>query len=364
MVSLEDRWRRELDELRAAGRYRELRTAAGHDFTSNDYLGYAKNPYHDDPMLSTSGSASRLLRGHHDIWNEVERRLAEWHGTEAALVFNSGYVANEGLLTTVIGPDDWVASDLRNHASIIDGLRMSRAERFVYRTPVDLEEKLRKASQRQKFIVAESLFGMDGQRAPIDGLGLLAEQYGAYLIYDEAHATGCFGQAGCGIMGTRWHILATVHTGGKALGVPGAYVACSTLLRELLINRCRHLLFTTALPARVAGWWLQALDRVRGDDIGRSRLHANADRFRAALRQRDIPAAGSDYIVPILLGDDARAVAAAERLQAAGFDVRAIRPPTVPEGTARLRISIHADHEPALLESLAEHVAAAVRATA
>ena len=364
MASLDDRWRQELDELRAMGRYRELRVGSGHDFTSNDYLGYSKRPYRDDGELSTSGAASRLLRGHHDIWNEVESRLAEWHGTEAALVFNSGYVANEGLLATIVGAEDWVASDARNHASIIDGLRLTRAERFIYRSPVELEAGLQKADQRQKFIVTESLFGMDGERAPFGGLGLLAEQHGAHLIFDEAHATGCFGKTGCGIMGTRWHTMATVHTGGKALGVPGAYVACSSLLREFLINRCRHLLFTTALPPRVAGWWLQAIERVRGDEIGRSRLHANAGRFRGALEQRGIPAAGFDYIVPIVLGDDHRAVAAAEQLQAAGFDVRAIRPPTVPVGTARLRISIHADHEPALLEELAKQVALAVRETA
>jgi 8-amino-7-oxononanoate synthase len=366
MSSLDERWRRELDELRAIGRYRELRPPAGHDFTSNDYLGYAKRPYRDDVELSTSGSASRLLRGHHELWSEVERRLAEWHGTEAALVFNSGYVANEGLLTTIIGPNDWVASDVRNHASIIDGLRLTRADRFIYPHLDRLEEGLQSAGTRQKFIVTESIFGMDGDRAALQGLWLLSEKYDAGLIFDEAHATGCFATSGSGIVGGifRECSLASVHTGGKALGVPGAYVACSTLLRDLLINRSRHLIFTTALPPRVAGWWLQAIDRVQRDDTGRARLHENADRFREVLQRHGVPALGWDYIVPIVLGDDRRAVDVAERLQAAGFDVRAIRPPTVPVGTARLRISIHADHEPAVLDSLAEHVAAAVRATA
>ena len=215
------------------------------------------------------------------------------------------------------------------------------------------------------FIVTESLFSMDGDVAPLKAIADLAEEYGAGLIVDEAHATGCMGIAGGGIVddkGLRSRVLATVHTGGKALGVPGAYVAGSTLLRDLLVNRCRHFIFTTALPPRIAVWWLQAIDRVRNDDAGRSRLHSNAADFRCILAHHGIDAGGADYIVPIVLGGNVRAVAAAERLQAAGFDVRAIRPPTVPVGTARLRISIHADHEPPLLESLAEHVAAAVRA--
>jgi 8-amino-7-oxononanoate synthase len=158
--------------------------------------------------------------------------------------------------------------------------------------------------------------------------------------------------------GRRPRVLATIHTGGKALGVPGAYVAGSKTLCELLVNRCRHLIFTTALPPRVAGWWLQAIERVRSDDAGRSRLHTNASTFRTALKKHGLIAwGGVDYIVPINVEEDERAVAAADRLQAAGFDVRAIRPPTVPEGTARMRISIHADHEPAVLEALAAELA-------
>jgi 8-amino-7-oxononanoate synthase len=369
MGALDDRWRRELDELRAAGRYRELRAATGHDFTSNDYLGYAKLPSLEEPKLSTSGAASRLLRGHHALWTMVETRLAGWHQSEAALVFTSGYVANEGLLGTIIGPDDYVVSDACNHASIIDGLRLSKAKRFVYahNDLSHLRNGLRIAGDRQKFIVTESLFSMEGDVAPLKEIAALAEFYGASLIVDEAHATGCFGSAGSGLvdsLGLRSRVLATVHTGGKALGVPGAYVAGSKLLREFLVNRCRHLVFTTALPPLVAWWWTGAIDNAHDDDAGRSRLHSNAATFRKALERRGVPAGARDYIVPIILGGDARAVAVAERLQAAGFDVRAIRPPTVPAGTARLRISIHADHPPALLEALAEQIALAVRATA
>ena len=280
----------------------------------------------------------------------------------------SGYVANEGLLGTIIGPDDCVVSDACNHASIIDGLRLSKAKRFVYRHNDlnHLRDGLRVAGDRQKFIVTESLFSMEGDVAPLKEIASLAESYGASLIVDEAHATGCFGSTGSGLvdsLGLRSQVLATVHTGGKALGVPGAYVLGSTLLREFLVNRCRQLLFTTALPPLIAAWWYGAIDRALDDDAGRSRLHTNAASFRKALDRNGVARRRLHRADHPRSTMPAR-VAAAERLQAAGFDVRAIRPPTVPVGTARLRISIHADHEPALLDALAEHVAAAVRATA
>jgi len=306
--------------------------------------------------LSASGCASRLLRGHHAIWDAVETTLAAWHDAEAALFFNSGYVANEGLLSTIIESTDWVASDEFNHASIIDGLRLTKADRFVFRHNDlnHLESGLKQARRlptRQLFIVTESLFGMEGDRAPMADMVSLAERHGAYMIVDEAHATGCFGSTGSGLVdaaGLRSRVLATVHTGGKALAVPGAYVAGSRLLRDLLINRCRHFIFTTALPPVVGWWWLAAVARARNDESGRGKLHVNAARFRECM-----PAQGADYIVPIMLGADAAAVAAAERLQAAGFDVRAIRPPSVPPGTARLRIAIHADHTREQLHDLA-----------
>jgi 8-amino-7-oxononanoate synthase len=161
--------------------------------------------------------------------------------------------------------------------------------------------------------------------------------------------------------GLRDRVLATVHTGGKALGVMGAYVCGSRLLKEYLVNRCRHLIFTSALPPVVAGWWLDMLDRVRRDDDGRRALHTNAAHFRSALASHGLTAAGSEYVVPIVYGDDGRAVAVAARLQEQGFDVRAIRPPSVPPGTARIRISVHADHDLPTLDRLAAAVAEASR---
>jgi 8-amino-7-oxononanoate synthase len=360
-MSLQSRWRSELERLRGEGRHRELTPSAGIDFSSNDYLGYGKRVW---PAIdgARSGTASRLLRGHHAIWDEVELVLARWHGAAAALVFPSGYTANEGLLATVIEPDDWVASDQCNHASIIDGLRLSKAERFVYRhNDLDyLENGLRCAARRECFIVTESLFGMEGDLAPLAELAALAERYGAHLIVDEAHATGCFGATGSGLIdasGLRGRVLASVHTGGKALGVHGAYVVGSATLKELLVNRCRHLIFTTALPPVVGRWWLQALEHIAADDTSRTRLHGAAQVFRGLLAEHGIAARGDAYIVPLVVGVDARAVHAARLLQEAGFDLRAIRPPTVPPETARLRVGIHADHDAPTLRRLVQCLA-------
>ena len=361
-MSLSARWQELLEELRVQGRERRLAPPAGIDFSSNDYLGYGQILRTKTAELSRSGMASRLLRGHHPLWDAVETALASWHGAEAALVMNSGYVANEGLLATVIDPDDWIASDAANHASIIDGLRLTKAERFVYRH-IDLnhlEDGLRTAhavrmTRRELFIVTESLFGMEGDVAPLARIAELAERYHANVIVDEAHATGCFGATGSGLVDhlqLRSRVLATVHTGGKALAVPGAYIAGSRQLKELLVNRCRHLIFTTALPPQIAAWWLEAIRRVQADHAGRTRLHANAAEFRELLTS-DSAIGGDHYLVPIVLGEDAAAVHAAQQLQSQGFDVRAIRPPTVPVGTARLRIAIHADHSLEMLQQLA-----------
>jgi 8-amino-7-oxononanoate synthase len=376
-MGLTDRWSHTLESLRAAGRYRSVAPARGVDLCSNDYLGYAaarrsfprSAAERDDAELARSGTGSRLLRGHVSLWDEVESALCAWHGTAACLMMNSGYVANEGLLSTIITRDDWVASDQFNHASIIDGLRLARAERFVYRHTdmTHLEDGLRAASRvrsgsRELFVVTESLFGMDGDVAPLATIIQLAEQHAAHVVVDEAHATGCFGETGAGLVdrfGLRNHVVATVHTGGKALGVTGAYVCGSTMLRELLINRCRHLMYSTALPAAVAVWWREAIARVRQDETGRSALHDAARYFRSELKDR-VSAGGTEYIVPVIVGDDARCARVAAELQRRGWDIRAIRSPTVPLGTARLRISIHADHSHGLLARVAADVTKAL----
>lgn len=373
-MSLSERWAGSLEDLRGQGRFRSLRLPRGIDFTSNDYLGYgaatAREREEDSDALSRSGVSSRLLRGHHAIWDEVEAALATWHRAEAVLVMNSGFAANEGLISTIVELGDWVASDELNHACIVEGLRISRPRKFAFRHNDlnHLEDGLRaeaakRPAGRELFVVTESLFSMDGDRAPLREIVALAERHGANVIVDEAHSTGCFGPVGSGVvdeLGLRDRVLATVHTGGKALGVTGAYVCGSRLLKDYLVNKCRHLIFTTALPPAVGAWWLEMLPRVRADVAGRDKLRSSAAAFHAILARHGVQTRGDSYIVPVILGDDSTAVRVAGDLQALGYDVRAIRPPSVPQGTARLRISIHADHDPTVVAALAEAVASCV----
>lgn len=378
-MNLFDRWTAALDGLRRLDRFRSFARPAGVDFTSNDYLGYGGGRVPDGfapsvdngPSLARSGMASRLLRGHHAVWEEVESALAAWHGAEAALMMTSGYAANEGLLSTVFEPGDWVATDELNHACIIDGLRLAKCRRFAFRhndlnhLADGLRAEAAKADPgRERFVVTEALFSMDGDRAPLREVADLATRYGAHLIVDEAHSTGCYGDAGSGCVdaaGVRDRVLATVHTGGKALGVPGAYIAGSKLLKDYLINRCRHLIFTTALPAECGRWWLEMLPKVRADREGRAALHRGARLLREELAATGLNITGTEFVVPVVLGDDGPAVRVAERVRAAGFDVRAIRPPSVPPGTSRVRVSVHADHTPDQLRELAAAFADAVR---
>jgi 8-amino-7-oxononanoate synthase len=368
-MSLTDRWRLELDRLRLEGRHRSLQTPAGLDFSSNDYLGYSQRIW-PASELPRSGTASRLLRGHAPIWDQVETKLAAWHQAEGAIVLSSGYAANEGLLSTVISSTDTVFSDQYNHASIIDGLRLSKAEKVVF-AHIDLNEletllrqrKLRRAAHQAWFIVTESLFGMEGDVAPLGELAGLAQRYQAHLIVDEAHATGCFGPTGSGLvdaLGLRDRVLASVHTGGKALAVPGAYIVGSRLLKELLVNRCRHLIYTTALPPQLGAWWLDTLELVANDETTRLALRERVRFFRKELSRRRVAVGGSHYIATVILGTDADAVTAAQQLQNAGYDIRAIRPPTVRQGTARLRISLHADHVQDVLLELVKELASLV----
>ena len=308
-MNLSDRWQIELDRLKDEGRFRTLTPPAGIDFSSNDYLGYRQRNLRAGSVsdgLPRTGAASRLLRGHHPIWDEVETKLAAWHGADAALMMTSGYAANEGLLSTIIEPRDLVFSDQFNHASIIDGLRLSRAEKiiFAHNDLNQLESLLRSRVPRRTareawFVVTESLFGMEGDQAPLRPMADLVERYRAHLIVDEAHATGCFGTNGSGLvdsLGLRDRVLASVHTGGKALAVPGAYIVGSRQLKELLVNRCRHLIFTTALPPAIGAWWLDALQTVAKDDEARRALHDRTRFFRTELAARKILAGGLPII--------------------------------------------------------------------
>ncbi len=371
-----------LAELAGQGLARSLRPAAGLDFSSNDYLGLARDPELRAGLLSRlaelppgeplGAPASRLLRGHTRLHAELEGRLAAWKGTEAALLFASGYQANLGLLTALLGPRDRALSDALNHASLIDGLRLSGCRRVVF-PHLDLaaieRELARPHPAGRTFLVTESLFSMEGDAAPLDRYAELAARHGAELIVDDAHATGLYGEERgsglCESFGVERRVAAVVSTLGKAVGLSGAFVAGPQVLVDYLINRCRPFVFSTAPPPVLLLALAAALDLVAGEPRRRRRALMLADRLRRRLTVLGVARPpGDGPIVPLLLGDNARALATAERLAVQGFDVRAIRPPTVPPGTARLRVSVHADHAEAEIDALAAALAGALGADA
>ncbi len=341
----------ELDSLRAAGLERRLRLPHGIDLVSNDYLGLAEDPRLRAAMCAAletgpvGAGGSRLLRGHHAAFAALEERLADFSGAAAALLFATGYAANVGLLQTIATRDDLVISDERNHASLIDGIRLAGARKVIYRHH-DLDElaaALARPRSGRTFVVTESVFSMDGDLAPLVAIADLAERAGALLIVDEAHATGLHGSRGAGLveaLGLRERVLATVHTGGKALGAAGAWVAGSAVLRDVLVNRARTLLFSTAPLPVLAAALGAALDVVRDEPGRRVEVHRKVAVLGDALARHRARVACVSPIVPLVAGSNAAALALEEGLRAAGFDVRAVRPPTVPPGSARLRVTV------------------------
>jgi len=347
----EEGFRVTLNELRRAGLLRELRLPNGIDLVSNDYLGLAAHPHLTQAMrvalgeLPAGSAGSRLLRGHHEIFERIEARLAAFSGTESALLFGSGYAANIGLLQALVSPDDLILSDERNHASLIDGIRLTKAATrvFGHQDLGALEEGLRAPRRGRAIVVTESVFSMDGDCTPLEELCTVAERGGAAVIVDEAHATGLYGGRGSGRveeLGIRDRVLATIHTGGKALGSGGAWVAGSRALRDVLVNRARSFIFSTA-PLPVVGAALEAgLQLTEREPGRRADVHRKSLLVRRALAEAGVNAAGQSPIVPILAGSNEAALALQSGLSAAGFDVRAIRPPSVAPGTARLRVTV------------------------
>lgn len=363
-----------LDALRAGGLYRSLCPPTGVDFASNDYLGLGADAglcqrvidsWDGGPMAAP---ASRLLRGTTAAHEALERRLARFKGTESALLFSTGYQANLGVITALVGPEDRIVSDELNHASIIDAVRLSRAhKRIVPHLDVGAIERTLATPHAggRTFVVTESLFSMDGDIAPLDAYADLCDRYDAQLVVDDAHATGVFGdERGSGLTetyGVERRALAVTSTFGKALGAFGAFVGAADTVVRYLVNRARPFVFTTAPPPLLLAVVNAALDVVEREPERRALIRDRAGRLRDALTERGMARLpGSGPIVPVIVGDADRAMAVADRIQRAGFDVRAIRPPTVPEGTCRLRISVHADHTADQIDALADSVAAAV----
>src|SRR3990170_3287558 len=359
----------DLDSLESRSQLRRLELVPEINFCSNDYLGLSTHPRLREAVLAavTAGRAmastgSRLLSRHATGWGTLGSEIADFAGTEAALYFNSGYAANTGLFGCLLTPDDVVFSDSANHASIIDGIRLSGARKFVF-PHLDLnvlEDDLRRCApgRGQKFIAVESVFSMDGDRAPIADLLALAERYGAELIVDEAHATGVLGPQGRGLVaaaGATHRVLAVVHTCGKALAGMGGFVSCSHVLKQYLVNHSRPFVFIPALPPYLAAQMLAAIRIVAAAAAERGCLQHLAAHLRARLRDHGFDTARSDsQIVPVLLGENERALAFAARLSEEGFAVRAIRPPTVSAGAARLRLSLTVGHSTETLDRLAD----------
>jgi 8-amino-7-oxononanoate synthase len=341
------------------GLRRTLRPPSGIDLCSNDYLGLAGHPrlkqrMADAVMAEGVGSTgSRLLRGERSGFARVEEKFARFKGAEGSLYFSSGYLANLAVLTTFSEAGDVIFSDERNHASLIDGARLSRARRVVFphNDATALEQLLREdGGAGQKFVVVESLFSMDGDQAPLAEYAAMCQSAGAELIVDEAHAVGVYG-AGKGLAEDAF---VSINAAGKALGVSGAFVAGSADAIEYLIQRARPFIFSTAPPPAIAAALETSLEVIVNEPERRERLLARA-RY---LRER-LGLAGDSPIIPIIIGENERAVAVARELQAAGFDVRAIRPPTVPAGTARLRVTVNQGLSEEVLDRFVEALAAA-----
>jgi 8-amino-7-oxononanoate synthase len=354
------------DSLRALEKREQRRTLVDTNATegasrvltnlcSNDYLGLS----HSDELRSVvieavrtapriGGTGSRLLSGHLREWDSLEQEFAQFARTESALYFGSGYAANLGLLTSILRKDDVVFSDELNHASLIDGMRLSGARKVIYRhlDLNDLETALRATahSTGRRFVVSETVFSMDGDIANVAELASLCARYDAGLILDEAHAIGVHGPNGRGVAaaaGLTAEVIAMTHTCGKALASAGAFVCGSATLREHLINHARTFIFSTAMPPYMAGQIRAALRIARRMDSERAELLANAKRLTTELKSQGYDTvASASQIIPVVVGGNDEAVATAEFLQREGFAVRAIRPPTVPQGLARLRLSL------------------------
>ncbi|SDB97478.1 8-amino-7-oxononanoate synthase [Shouchella lonarensis] len=357
-----------LTKTKEAGLYRECRTMHGAPrpemvvegerqlvFSSNNYLGLAG----DSRLVAAAenalqafgvgSSGSRLTTGHTTWHKKLEETLAAFKQTEAALLFSSGYLANIGVLSSLPTQQDVIFSDQFNHASIIDGCRLSKAKTVVYRhvDMDDLEEKLAQATTyERRFIVTDGVFSMDGTIAPLDQTMQLAERYDAFVIVDDAHGTGVLGEHGrgtCAYFQVKPHVL--IGTLSKAVGAEGGYVAGSRALIDFLRNHARSFIFQTSLPPAICAAADAALEIIAHDEEKRHRLAKNAREIRTRLQELGYTVYGDNTpIIPVIIGATDQAVRVAKQLQDVGIYAPAIRPPTVPDGESRIRLTVTADH--------------------
>ncbi|WP_239619229.1 8-amino-7-oxononanoate synthase [Cohnella mopanensis] len=337
------------------------------NLSSNDYLGLAQHPAILEAMreaLFTEGAgsgASRLVTGNRLPYSHLETALADWQNCEAALVFANGYMANSGVISALVSRGDVVFSDQFNHASIVDGIVLSRAEHARYRHN-DIEHlrmllhKYR--DKRRKLIVTDAVFSMDGDHAPLRELAALKREYGAMLMVDEAHSGGIYGNRGEGLcheLGLQNDVDIHMGTFSKSFGVYGAYICGSHTLIRWLVNKARPLIYSTGLPPSIVAGISKALDLVQIEQWRRERLSAASRLFRSTLSDAGFNiGCGDSPIVPLIVGDNDKALRFSEELEAAGIDAVAIRPPTVPDRTARIRFSLSAAHTDKELNDAAE----------
>jgi 8-amino-7-oxononanoate synthase len=329
------------------------------NLSANDYLGLAQDPrlmaaaQEATLRWGAGAGASRLVVGHLALHEAVEARLAAFKGTEAAVIFATGYMANLGVISALLGAKDAVFSDRLNHASIYDGIKLSGAalHRFPHRDLDRLETLLQKSrGVKRRLIVSDAVFSVDGDLAPLEDLVALKEKYGAWLMIDEAHATGVLGPGGAGLaeaLGLTARVDIHMGTFSKALGSLGGYVAGDRQLIDYLHNRARSFIYSTALPPPVLGAMAQALEIVAREPERRAYLLHESERFRTGLQGAGLETLGSaTQIVPVLVGDNARTLKFAGALRERGLMAVALRPPTVPPGLARVRFSLSAAHAP------------------
>jgi len=392
MHSFEQQLEKKLDRIREQGLERKIIPLqmldgagvmhGGQEYlnlASNDYLGLATNhdliaTFYDgltaENLLNSFGpgsTASRLMTGNHPINMELENRLSALYAPAQALIFNSGYHANVGLLPALTGKDDLILVDKLCHASLIDGMRLSRATVIRYphldydRLEAILADK--RKEYRQVFVVTESVFSMDGDMADLRQLVRLKQQHQTVLYVDEAHAVGVRGRQGLGLAGEQQvldQIDLLVGTFGKAYGCQGAFVICSQLICDYLLNTARSFIFTTGLPPVSLAWLLFVLEKLPTMEMERRHVQDLSDWLRQELSAQGLVTGGVTNIVPVMVGDAEQAVLVAERLRSDGFWISAVRPPTVPAGTARLRLSLTAAMSRDNLAPLPELIAQAI----
>ncbi len=372
-----------LQQRREAGLYRQRLTLASAqgpvvrlegreylNFCSNDYLGLAGHPKVVEGLVAgarrygAGSGASHLVCGHAEPHHQLEEALAELTGRQRALLFSSGYAANCGTLTALLKPGDQVFEDRLNHASLLDGGRFSgaRFRRFAHNDVADLERRM-DAADGAKLVVVDGVFSMDGDSAPLAELAALCQHHSAWLMVDDAHGIGVLGPEGAGSCAAAGlgsgEVPILMATLGKALGSAGAFVAGDTDLIEFLIQEARQYIYTTAIPPAVAAATLAALDVLREESWRRQHLDALIQRFRAGAEALDLPLMPSaTAIQPLLVGEAEEASRLSARLRERGLLIGAIRPPTVPQGTSRLRITLSAAHSSAQVDRLLEGLAA------